>query len=51
MGDSEYEKLYLKRKQELRAMHKRLKNSRDIQEIYHKLMGSDENDPDSDQDF
>jgi len=48
MGDPDYEKLYLKRKQELRDMHKRLKNSRDIQEIYHKLMGSNENDMDSD---
>ena len=47
MGDSDYEKLYLKRKQELRKMHKKLKNSRDIQEIYHKLMGSDEFDSDS----
>ncbi len=43
MGDPEYEKLYLERKKRLRSMHNKLKNSREIQEIYHKLMGSEEN--------
>ncbi len=42
MGDPEYEKEYLEKKKRLREMHKRLKNSREIQEIYHKLMGYEE---------
>lgn len=42
MGDPEYEKLYLQRKKNLRNIHSKLKNSKEVQEIYHKLMGSDE---------
>lgn len=42
MGDADYEKEYLERKQKLRDMHKRLKDSKEIQEIYHKIMGSEE---------
>ena len=40
MGDIEYEKEYNSRKKKLREMHIKLKNSREIQEIYHKIMGS-----------
>ena len=40
MGDVEYEKDYLKRKNDLRKLHRRLKETKDIQEIYHKIMGS-----------
>lgn len=43
MGDSEYEKEYLERKKKLRSLHKRLKDTKDVQEIYHKIMGSIEN--------
>jgi hypothetical protein len=48
MGDEAYEKEYLARKKRLREMHKKLKQSRELQEIYHKIMGisegSDSND-------
>ncbi len=43
MGDSEYEKEYLERKKRLRTLHKKLKDTKDVQEIYHKIMGSVEN--------
>jgi hypothetical protein len=42
MGDGAYEKEYLERKKKLRLMHKKLKNSKEIQEIYHNIMGSTE---------
>ena len=40
MGDAEYEKEYLARKKKLRKLHSRLKDTKEIQEIYHKIMGS-----------
>lgn len=45
MGDVEYEKEYNSRKKRLRDMHVKLKNSKEIQEIYHKIMGSAEGEP------
>lgn len=42
MGDIDYENEYLARKKKLRKLHSSLKNSREIQEIYHKIMGSPE---------
>ena len=42
MGDLEYEKEYLKKKKKLKLMYTNLKNSKEIQEIYHKIMGSNE---------
>jgi len=42
MGDQDYENEYNERKKKLRVMHKKLKDSKEIQEIYHKIMGSDE---------
>jgi len=47
MGDPEYEKEYLKRKKKLKSMYNSLKNSKEIQEIYHKIMGSAENNSES----
>ncbi len=41
MGDIEYEKEYMERKKRLRKLHKRLKDTKHTQEIYHKIMGSD----------
>ncbi len=40
MGDPDYEKEYLARKKKLRAVHQNLKDRKKIQEIYHKIMGS-----------
>ena len=40
MGDPEYEKEYLERKKRLRKLHSRLKDTKEVQEIYHKIMGS-----------
>lgn len=40
MGDADYEKEYRKRKEKLRSIHKRLKETKENQEIYHKIMGS-----------
>jgi hypothetical protein len=40
MGDSDYEKSYLERKKKLRQLHKKLKDTKEVQEIYHKIMGS-----------
>jgi len=42
MGDIEYEKEYLERKKRLRELHSRLKDTKEIQEIYHKIMGSNQ---------
>ena len=42
MADNDYEDEYLARKKKLRKLHTNLKNSREIQEIYHKIMGSSE---------
>jgi len=42
MGDLSYDKEYLERKKRLRVMHQKLKNSKSIQEIYHRIMGSGE---------
>lgn len=42
MGDPDYEKEYLSRKERLRALHSRLKETKKTQEIYHKIMGSNE---------
>ena len=42
MGDIDYENDYLARKKKLRGLHKRLKETKDVQEIYHKIMGSSE---------
>jgi hypothetical protein len=40
MGDADYEKNYLERKKRLRVLHQKLKDTKDVQEIYHKIMGS-----------
>lgn len=40
MKDNDYENEYIARKKKLRKLHSSLKNSREIQEIYHKIMGS-----------
>jgi hypothetical protein len=45
MGDIDYENDYLARKKKLRDLHKRLKETKDVQEIYHKIMGSAEGTP------
>lgn len=42
MGDPEYEKDYISRKKKLRELHGKLKDTKHIQEIYHKIMGSSE---------
>ena len=42
MGDADYENEYLERKKKLRNLHKKLKDTKDVQEIYHKIMGSSE---------
>lgn len=42
MADIDYEKEYLERKKRLRHLHTRLKDTKDVQEIYHKIMGSAE---------
>lgn len=44
MGDTDYEKEYLAKKKKLRALHGKLSDSKSkhIQEIYHKIMGSQE---------
>lgn len=47
MADVEYEKEYLLRKKKLREFHKGLPQSRKNQEIYHKIMGSAENNEES----
>ena len=40
MGDSDYEKTYIARKKNLRKLHQKLKDTKEVQEIYHKIMGS-----------
>jgi len=47
MGDPEYEKEYLARKKKLRVLHDKLKDTKHIQEIYHKIMGSSEQTPEN----
>ena len=42
MVDSSYQKEYLERKKRLRELHKHLKDTKEVQEIYHKIMGSSE---------
>lgn len=48
MGDAEYEKEYMMRKQKLRHLHTKLKDTKHIQEIYHKIMGSNEGEGEAD---
>ncbi|MCA9486024.1 hypothetical protein H6501_02780 [Candidatus Woesearchaeota archaeon] len=43
MADAEYEKEYMEKKRKLRSLHQNLKDTKNIQEIYHKIMGSTEN--------
>lgn len=50
MGDPEYEKEYLKRKKKLRMLHDRLKDTKENQEIYHRIMGSQEGNSDPEED-
>jgi hypothetical protein len=50
MGDAEYEKEYAMRKKKLRHLHQKLKDTKHIQEIYHKIMGSSEADASNDGD-
>ena len=42
MGDFEYEKSYNKKKEWLREAHKKIKSSKKMQELYHKVMGTEE---------
>lgn len=49
MGDPDYEKEYIARKKKLRSLHKNLLNSRHTQEIYHKIMGSTEEEASDDE--
>ena len=44
MGDTDYEKEYLKRKKALKQFHSNLPKQKKNQEIYHKIMGSAEGD-------
>jgi hypothetical protein len=39
IDDSDYN-AYLERKKKLRKVHAKLKDTKEVQEIYHKLMGS-----------
>ncbi len=48
MAENDYEKEYMERKKRLRVLHTKLKDTKEIQEIYHKIMGSSEgNEPDT----
>lgn len=49
MADLDYEKEYLEKKKRLRHLHTRLKDTKDVQEIYHKIMGSSEGDNTTDE--
>ena len=49
MGDPEYEKEYISRKKKLRELHGKLKDTKHIQEIYHKIMGSNETAPEAEE--
>ena len=40
MVEKDYEKKYLEKKKKLKEFHKNLKNSKEIQELYHKIMGT-----------
>lgn len=42
MADADYEKEYMEKKKRLRQLHSKLKDTKHIQEIYHKIMGSSE---------
>ena len=42
MSDTDYHSEYLSRKKRLRNLHKRLRETKEVQEIYHKIMGSSE---------
>ena len=42
MGDTEYENDYLSKKKKLRSLHQKLRETKEVQEIYHKIMGSTE---------
>lgn len=42
MADAEFEAEYNARKKKLKKLHENLKNSRETQEIYHRIMGSSE---------
>jgi hypothetical protein len=42
MADNDYEKEYRERKKRLRELHSRLRDTKEVQEIYHKIMGSGE---------
>jgi hypothetical protein len=42
MAENDYEKEYMERKKRLRILHTKLKDTKEIQEIYHKIMGSSE---------
>ncbi|MDA3856003.1 MAG: hypothetical protein PF569_07100 [Candidatus Woesearchaeota archaeon] len=48
MGDQQYENDYLERKKRLRVLHQKLKDTKEVQEIYHKIMGSSQGEMDSD---
>ena len=42
MADMDYESEYKARKKKLKQLHQKLKDTKDVQEIYHKIMGSSE---------
>ena len=50
MVDSDYEKEYMQRKKKLRQLHTKLKDTKEVQEIYHKIMGSMEASNDNSED-
>lgn len=41
-SDTDYHNSYLNKKKKLRELHKRLRETKEVQEIYHKIMGSSE---------
>ncbi|MFW6225808.1 MAG: hypothetical protein ACOC3V_02465 [bacterium] len=50
MGDVDYEKSYFEKKKKLRVLHQKLKDTKKTQEIYHKIMGSETDDIQSQED-
>lgn len=42
MVDKQYEKEYLEKKERLKKFYESVKNNKEVQEIYHKLLHSDE---------
>lgn len=42
MTDADYHEDYISKKKRLRELHKRLRETKEVQEIYHKIMGSSE---------